>query len=233
MLKLVISNVPRPDCKKTQYRARLSLSRNGTKGITGGGGDVEEQALRIQREICRQLGMLTKLQVLWLGRETRDFGNLDNYRVVSNDRRQDLGLPKRDPHYGDDKDEDEDDEQKDEVDEVDTEEKESEEEEIEYEDDIDYDMDNEYDYDADADKHGNPLMYPLMLLNSRFQFSCVPLSLDSGLDLMSEQKDLRELNVEQMADRIGLEVVRCGWWVSGRNWRRSLGCMSRAKRMRR
>ncbi|KAG0366843.1 hypothetical protein BGX24_003511 [Mortierella sp. AD032] len=124
MLKLVISNVPRPDCKKTQYQARLSPARNGTKGLTGRGGDVEEQAVRIQREICRQLGRLTKLQVLWLGGETRDFGNLENYWVVPDGRRQEPGLPKKDPHYGENEGKDEDDEPKDDVDEDDTEEEE-------------------------------------------------------------------------------------------------------------
>ncbi|KAF8945150.1 hypothetical protein BGZ47_003191 [Haplosporangium gracile] len=62
--------------------------------------------------------------------------------------------------------------------------------------------------EAHTDKHGNLLMYPLMFLNPQFQYSCLPLSLESGLDLMSELKELRELNVEQVAHRIGLEEMQ-------------------------
>ncbi|KAF9126239.1 hypothetical protein BGW39_006757 [Mortierella sp. 14UC] len=218
-LKLVISNIPRPDCKRTQYRARVSATKNGTKGLTG---DIEEQALRMQRVICGQLGRLTKLEVLWLGRETRDFRNLDNYRVVPESRREELGLRKRDPNRGDDdkieKDnevEEVEDGEAEEAEDEDVEEEEEEEEEVEeamdYEDDLDHDIEDEYDSDADTDKHGKPLMYPLMFLNPRFQFSCLPLSLASGLDLMSGLKELRELNVEEMAHLIGVEEVR--WMV--------------------
>ncbi|KAF9151280.1 hypothetical protein BG015_006870 [Linnemannia schmuckeri] len=213
-LKAVISNVPRPDCERTHYRARLMPARNGTEGLTG---DIKEQALRTQREICRQLGRLKQLRVLWLGYETRDFENLENYRVTPDERREELGLPKKDPNAGDNSDEEEEEEEEEEdvaMGEGETEgegdnndgEEEDEEEEDEH--------DDEYDAETHMDKHGNLLMYPLLFLNPQFQYSCLPLSLDSGLDLMSELKELRELNIEQMAHRIGLEEVQ--WMVA--NW---------------
>jgi hypothetical protein len=64
------------------------------EGLTG---DIETQALKTQREIYRQLGRLKQLRVLWLGHETRDFGNLDSHRVTLDERRLELGLPKKDP----------------------------------------------------------------------------------------------------------------------------------------
>ncbi|KAK3835377.1 MAG: hypothetical protein JOS17DRAFT_736980 [Linnemannia elongata] len=220
-LKAVITNIPRPDCERTHYRARLLPARNGTEGLAG---DVEAQALRIQREICRQLGRLKQLRVLWLGYETRDFNNLENYRVTPDKRRQELGLPKKDPNADDDEDAEEvEEEEKEEKEEEDVaigedegegEEGDNGDEEDEEEEEDEYD--DEYDFDTDTDKHGNPLMYPLLFLNPDFQYSCLPLSLASGLDLMSDLKELRELNVEQMAHQIGLEEVQ--WIVS--NWPR-------------
>ncbi|KAG0196558.1 hypothetical protein BGX33_001527, partial [Mortierella sp. NVP41] len=93
-LKMAITNVPRPDCQRSQYKARLSPARNGTAGLTC---DIEEKAQQIQREVCRQLGKLTQLRVLWLGHETRDFGDLQYYRIIPKDRRQELGIPDKDP----------------------------------------------------------------------------------------------------------------------------------------
>ncbi|KAG0297993.1 hypothetical protein BGZ96_003640 [Linnemannia gamsii] len=143
--------------------------------------------------------------VLELGHETRDFKNLENYRVTPEERRQELGLPEKNPRGGSEDDEDENVGDNEGVGGDGEDEDEGEEES---EDDGD---DDEYDFDTDTDRHGNPLMYPLMFLNPRFQYSCLPLSLESGLDLMSELKELVELNVEQMAHRIGLEEVR--WMV--------------------
>ncbi|KAG9064363.1 hypothetical protein KI688_003551 [Linnemannia hyalina] len=218
-LKAAITNIPRPDCERTHYRARLMPARNGTEGLAG---DVEAQALGIQREICRQLGRLKQLRVLWLGYETRDFKNLENYRVTLPERREELELPKKDPNDDDDDDEEEDvpmgedeEEDEDEGEEGDDGDGDEEDEEGEEEDDDD-EYDDGYDSNTDTDKYGNPLMYPLMFLNPDFQYSCLPLSLASGLDLMSNLKELRELNVEQMAHRIGLEEVQ--WMVA--NWPR-------------
>ncbi|KAF9550576.1 hypothetical protein EC957_000250 [Mortierella hygrophila] len=217
-LKAAITNVPRPDCERTHYRARLIPARNGTEGLAG---DVEAQALRVQREICRQLGRLKQLRVLWLGNETRDFKSLENYRVTPPERREELELPEKDPNADDDEDEEEEEEEEDipmgededEGEEGDDGDGDEEDEEGEEEDD---EYDDEYDSNTDTDKYGNPLMYPLMFLNPNFQYSCLPLSLASGLDLMSDLKELRELNVEQMAHRIGLEEVQ--WMVT--NWPR-------------
>lgn len=215
-LKAVISNVPRPDCRRSHYRASLTPVRNGTEGLSG---DIETQALKTQREICRQLGRLKQLRVLWLGHESRDFENLENYRVTPDERRQELGLPKKNPRGGGEDDEEEEDEKEDvamgEEENVGDNEgaggdgEDEDEGEEGNEDDGD---DDEYDFDTDTDKHGKPLMYPLMFLNPRFQYSCLPLSLESGLHLMSELKELVELNVEQMAHRIGLEEVQ--WMVA-------------------
>ncbi|KAF9934231.1 hypothetical protein FBU30_002924 [Linnemannia zychae] len=216
-LKAVISNVPRPDCLRSHFKARLSPSRNGTQGLIG---DIEMQALHIQRTICCQLGKLTQLRILWLGYETRDFKNLANHRVIPDERRRELGLPKRDPNDRDNLDKNENDNGKDEGDEEEDEqqdidadtdserEEEEEEEEEGDEDDYDFDAEDEVDLDEELDENGNMLMYPLMFLNPLFQFSCLPLTLESGLDLMSELKELRELNVEQMAHRIGLKEVQ-------------------------
>ncbi|KAF9081121.1 hypothetical protein BGX23_001286, partial [Mortierella sp. AD031] len=71
-----------------------------------------------------------------------------------------------------------------------------------------------FDEDTDTDQNGMPLYYPLMFLNPNFQYSCLPLTLESGLDLLSELKELRELNVEQMAHRIGVKEAR--WMLD--NW---------------
>ncbi|KAF9127193.1 hypothetical protein BGX30_014912 [Mortierella sp. GBA39] len=218
-LKAVITNIPRPDCERTHYRARLMPARNGTEGLAG---DVEAQALRVQREICRQLGRLKQLRVLWLGYETRDFKNLENYRVTPPERREELELPKEDPNADEFEDEEEEEEEEDvpmgededEGEEGDDGDGDEEEQENEEEDDDEYD--DGYDSNTDTDEYGYRLMYPLMFLNPDFQYSCLPLSLASGLDLMSDLKELRELNVEQMAHRIGLEEVQ--WMVA--NWPR-------------
>lgn len=216
-LKAVITNIPRPDCERTHYIARLMPARNGTEGLAG---DIEAQALRIQREICRQLGRLKQLRVLWLGYETRDFENLDNYRVTPDKRREELGLPRKSPNAVDDDDEEEGEEEEEDVsmgeDEDESEEGDDGESDEEDEEEEEDEYDDEYDFNADTDKYGKPLMYPLMFLNPDFQYSCLPMSLATGLDLMSDLKELRELNVEQMAHRIGLEEVQ--WMVA--NWPR-------------
>ncbi|KAF9905656.1 hypothetical protein EC991_001486 [Linnemannia zychae] len=52
---------------------------------------------------------------------------------------------------------------------------------------------------------------PLMLVDSYFQTDCLELSLESGLDELAGLEQLEELDVSQMAHRIGMEEVR--WMV--------------------
>jgi hypothetical protein len=74
-LKLVITGIARPDLKKDQYGRRLAGPLH----------DGTIQGYEMQSIVYSQLGKLTRLQELWLGHDTPDLDDEENYHPTEVD----------------------------------------------------------------------------------------------------------------------------------------------------
>ncbi|GJJ68452.1 hypothetical protein EMPS_00798 [Entomortierella parvispora] len=215
VLQIMIKNVPRPDLTRSQYGGQLSRLRNGTLAHE----EYKEPyvAVQVEREICRRLGKMKRLKKLILGIDDRKWKDLSFYRDIPEDRLRDLGIDwpvkageaNDDNEYGSVNRESEDVSGKGEKNEDGDEERPE-----EYDEEDDDDSDSEYSDNDFYWEEGLPNDLPLMFHDTGYQYSCLSLSLDAGLEHLAGLKDLEVLGIERMSHRVRLREVQ--WMVA--NW---------------